>query len=177
MNVRLDELMSAFNDLRNRIEQLEQAIKDEKIKEGINRKPSIEDRWKPAEFQTYYTIDSGCKARPNVWTNRVVDDVRFDSYDYWETQERAEEIAKKVKLLFLMEQIHDILCPDYKQNWDGDCEVYFAFNSNRWEHDCSYNVYNTFTYFDTEEHAEQACQILNDMGIKPYGIDNNPNLY
>lgn len=163
---KIQQLKSEIEAVAARLDKLKA-----ELEWAMTREPSIEDRWRPAEFQTYYTIDSGCKGRSNVWTNRVLDDARFDSYGCWETQERAEEVAQKVKLLSLIEQIHDILCPDYKPDWSDREETKYRvfYNSDEclWNAAGDQRYCSTFVCFDTHEHAGQACKILNDMGIKP----------
>lgn len=155
-----------INELTDLTAQLE--AEKNKVEE---KEPSIEDRWKPNKNGgDYYTVDEdGCSR--HEWYDDGEDYMFYDNYNIWKNIDRGVEVCEKTKLLWLMEQIHDILCPDYKPDWGDDSEekyfVYFAVKNNKWLYDYNYCICKVSTYFDTEEHAEQACKILNNMGVKP----------
>ena len=121
--------------------------------------------WKPEDGEDYFyicidfTIDS--------WEN-VDDDTdkrNFRVGNCFPTEARAEQVAKKMRLLLRLEQLHDMLCPDYVPDWENYGQkflVYFNHAENRWHIGAS----NAFelrcaTYFDTLENAEKAAEILN----------------
>ena len=54
------------------------------------------------------------------WCDETEDEIVYDNYNTWKTVDRVEEISNKTKLLWLMEQIHDILCADYKPVWEDN---------------------------------------------------------
>lgn len=172
---KINELTDQISKARAILNNLTTQLDVEKNKSEDRKEPSIEDRWTPNEGEKCFainglgnyiamiTFEKGYVANPFMF---------YDHYNVWKTEKRAEEIFNKTKLLWLMEQIHDILCPDYKPNWEDNNEdkhfVYFAVNNDKWLYDYNYCICKTSTtYFDTEEHAEQACKILNDMGVKP----------
>lgn len=140
------------------------------LDKAMTSEPSINDRWKPFFYTPYFFIDEFGATRVNEWNARNGDITRNCFYNCWETEEKAKEVAEKVKLLFLIEQIHDILCPDYKPDWRDSKKikyrVQYSVDNHCWYASSSYSYCVTFTHFDTEKHAEQAANILNDMGVK-----------
>lgn len=168
---KINELTDQISKVRAILNDLTAQLEAEKNKVE-EKEPSIEDRWKPNNEGIYFAIN-GIEYDYTEWSDNISDDLLYDSYNIWKTKARAEEVINKTKLLWLMEQIHDILCPDYIPNWEDDSEVKrsicFDFSCNEWviDHYSYYSTRKEFTFFDTRKHAEQACKILNDMGIKP----------
>lgn len=158
-----------MNDIEKKLEALKAEFlgKLEALeKEAKMQKKQEEPKpWKPAYGQNYFALSgnfTACKC-----TNYGE---RFEEYpisigNCFRTKKRAEEVADKILLLLRLEQLHDMLCPDYVPDW-GKCGqkflVYFNHAENRWHIGYS----NAFelrcaTYFDTEENAEKAAEILN----------------
>ena len=155
-----------LNDLTDQLEA-------EKNKATEKKEPSIEDRWKPKPTDKYFHINGDGYATGYYRRDgNSLSNQRYRNYNTWKSIGRAEEVFNKTKLLWLMEQIHDILCPDYKPDWNNTNEekyfLYFDAKEGMWLPSNQY-CYTcvTFTIFDIKEHAEQACKILNDMGVKP----------
>lgn len=155
----IEKKMEALKaEFLGKLEALEKEAEMQKKQEEL--KP-----WKPEDGEDYFyicidfTIDS--------WEN-VDDDTdkrNFRVGNCFRTGERAEQVAKKMRLLLRLEQLHDMLCPDYVPDWENYGQkflVYFNHAENRWHIGYS----NAFelrcaTYFDTEESAEKAAEILN----------------
>lgn len=174
---KINELTDQISKMRAILNYLTVQLEAEKNKFEEKKEPSIKDRWKPNEDEKCFIVN-GLNSHIEMisfYEGYAVDPFMFyNNYNIWKTETRAEEVFNKTKLLWLMEQIHDILCPDYKPNWEDDNgKFYCAYNADQkiWESDYintySCNVIYTFTYFDTHEHVEQACKILNNMGVKP----------
>lgn len=173
---KINELTDKISKVRAILNDLTTQLEAEKNKVNEKKEPSIEDRWKPEMWDDYYSVtDEGTVS--NMWNNDPVDVEYYKYYNIWEDADRAEEVFNKTKLLWLLEQVHDILCPDYKPDWNNKDEnkyyVHFEVDNKIWLPCCVYklDLDKVFTYFNTEEHAEQACKILNDMGVHtyPYG--------
>lgn len=121
--------------------------------------------WKPERGEEYFTIENGVDVVRYIYIGDDIDESCILSCNYFPTRERAEQVAKKIRLLLLIEQLHDMLCPDYVPDWENYGQkflVYFNHAENRWHIGAS----NAFelrcaTYFDTEENAEKAAEILN----------------
>ena len=174
---KINELSDQISKMRAILNDLTAQLEAEKNKSEERKEPSIEDRWTPNENEKCFAVNGldGHIAMITFEKGYVAYPFSFyRNYNVWKTTTRAEEVFNKTKLLWLMEQIHDIICPDYEPDWEDDNgKFYCAYNADQkiWESDYintySCNVIYTFTYFDTLEHVEQACKILNNMGVKP----------
>lgn len=166
---KINELTDQISKARTILNDLTAQLEAEKNK--FDEEPSIEDRWKPAMCQEYFSISNGRKTS-NKWEDDKVDNKFYRNYNVWKTEARAEEVFNKTKFLWLLEQLHDIICPDYKPDWENDNEekyvIFFSFDGDKWDAISKRIVCYSFTYFDTKEHACFACKILNDMRVKPY---------
>ena len=171
---KINELTDKISKARAILNDLTAQLEAEKNKVEKKKEPSIEDRWKPNEDERCFVInglDSHIEML-SCYKAYLLNPFNFyNNYNSWKTETRAVEVFNKTKLLWLMEQIHDILCPYYKPDWNNEnCPKYvicFDFSENKWHFGLCYVSYKNFTFFDTEEHAKQACKILNDMGVKP----------
>lgn len=116
----------------------------------------------------YYAIDSNYNGVVTEYIENgdQFDDVHAETGNYFLTQERAEEVLKKIKMLFLLEKMHAIYCPDYKPDWkDGNRKYYIRFN-----HDSKkFGVWHLFTeetavdvYFPSREIVYKVIDALNE---------------
>lgn len=169
---KINELTDQISKMRTVLDDLTAQLEAEKNKVEEKKEPSIEDRWKPNKEDKYYTVtEIGTYYCGWYDDDDTEDEISYNNYNTWKTEARAEEVFNKTKLLWLMEQIYDILCPDYKPNWeDNNMPKYYVsydITKSCWFTDYAYSRTVNITYFDINKHAEQACKILNDMGVKP----------
>lgn len=83
---------------------------------------------------------------------------------YFPTRERAEQVAKKIRLLLQLEQLHDQLCPDYEPDWDGTAKFLVAFDHTDGEMQAFFDRSSgesTLVYFRDVVTAMEAADILN----------------
>lgn len=162
-----------MNDIEKKLEALKAEFLEkleELQKEAEAQKKQEEPKpWKPKDGEDYFyicidfTIDS--------WEN-VDDDTdkrNFRIGNCFRTEERAEQVAKKMRQLLRLEQLHDMLCPAYVPDWeDSEAKfyVYFSHIQNNWRVGCSTAwEYPCMAIFDVEENAQKAAEILNkEMG-------------
>lgn len=124
-----------------------------------------QEEWKFGE--KYFYVSQSGRVIQEMFTEHRTDIARKNFGNFFPTKERAEQVAEKMRLLLRLEQLHDQLCPDYVPDWGNYGQkflVYFNHAENRWHIGAS----NAFelrcaTYFDTEENAEKAAEILNKM--------------
>lgn len=157
-----------MNDIEKKLEALKvdflgklEALEKEAEMQKKQEEPKP---WKPKDGEDYFyicidfTIDS--------WEN-VDDDTdkrNFRVGNCFRTEERAEQVAKKMRLLLRLEQLHDMLCPDYEPDWNSKEEKLCLFY-NRWagywqgKKVWAFEEYPT-AYFDTEENLIKAMEIL-----------------
>lgn len=159
-----------MNDIEKKLEALKAELLEkleELRKEAEAQKKQEEPKpWNPKDGEDYFyicidfTIDS--------WEN-VDDDTdkrNFRIGNCFRTGERAEQVAKKMRLLLRLEQLHDMLCPDYVPDYEDDDEVkshvYFDHFLDRY--DISYSTRREnpcMVAFDTKKNALKAAEILN----------------
>ena len=158
-----------MNDIEKKLEALKAEFlgKLEALeKEAEMQKKQEEPKpWKPEREEKYFTIENRFDVVQYTYCEDGIDESNIQFGNCFRTKERAEQVAEKMRLLLRLEQLHDMLCPDYVPDWGNYGQkflVYFNHAENRWHIGAS----NAFelrcaTYFDTEENAEKAEEILN----------------
>ena len=158
----MNDIEKKIEDLKveflGKLEALEKEAEMQKKQEEL--KP-----WKPEREEKYFTIENSFDVVQYTYCEDGIDESNIQFGNYFRTEERAEQVAEKMRMLLRLEQLHDMLCPDYVPDWENYGQkflVYFNHAENRWHIGAS----NAFelrcaTYFDTEENAEKAAEILN----------------
>ena len=158
-----------MNDIEKKMEALKAEflgkLEELKREEEMQKKQEEWKPWKPESEEEYFTIANGVDAVKYIYCEDSIDESNIQSGNCFRTEERAEQVAEKMRLLLRLEQLHDMLCPDYVPDWENYGQkflVYFNHAENRWHIGFS----NAFelrcaTYFETEENAEKAEKILN----------------
>ena len=157
-----------MNDIEKKMEALkaEFLVKLEALeKEAEMQKKQEEPKpWKPKDGEEYFFVDNYLISNSFYNMNDYVDSYNFEIGNYFRTRERAEQVAEKMRLLLRLEQLHDMLCPDYEPDWNSKEEKLCLFY-NRWAGDWqgkkvwAFEEYPT-AYFDTEENLIKAMEIL-----------------
>lgn len=155
----IEKKMEALKaEFLGKLEALEKEAEMQKKQEEL--KP-----WKPKDGEDYFYI--GIDFTIDSWEN-VDDDTdkrNFRIGNCFPTEERAEQVAKKMRLLLRLEQLHDMFCPDYVPDWEGDrlkFQIYFSHSQGEYGKSCSTGIESPcMAVFDTEENAEKAAEILN----------------
>lgn len=158
-----------MNDIEKKLEDLKAEFlgKLETLeKEAEMQKKQEEPKpWKPEDGEDYFYI--GIDFTIDSWEN-VDDDTdkrNFRIGNCFQTEARAEQVAEKMRLLLRLEQLHDMLCPDYVPDWEGDrlkFQIYFSHSQGEYGKSCSTGIESPcMAVFDTEENAEKAAEILN----------------
>lgn len=154
----IKELENQISNLQTELEKLKQA-EEEKNKEEKNKlKP-----WRAEEGDNYYYINSNGEVFSDVDGRFGIDDSQYTFGNYYRSRELAEQDAKELKLRNRIRQLRDVLCENYEYNPCKD-NWYIVFYTITAE----YGIGKTFAtkeigqiYFDTQEHAQQVCDILN----------------
>lgn len=159
-----------MNDIEKKLEALKAEFLgklEELQKEAEAQKKQEEPKpWKPDYREVYFFINEDFAIGNFVYDDDSTDDKFIKSGNCFRTEERAEQVANKMRLLLRLEQLHDMLCPDYVPDFgSGEATycLYYDYSSSRWAvegwYDCNCRVNGP--YFDTEENAEKAAEILN----------------
>lgn len=120
--------------------------------------------------EEYYTlqIESGeLKPFRTIEEDEHFDDCRFDNNNYFYTEERAKEVAEKINALLKFERIHDMLCPEYKPDWNDEtvvkCSIMtYGSETEMFKGSC-YGVKSCVeTYFPTDK-IDEAIKLYKEM--------------
>ena len=122
------------------------------------------EEWKFGE--KYFYISQSGRVIQEMFTEHRTDIARKNFGNFFRTRERAEQVAEKMRLLLRLEQLHDMLCPDYVPDYEDDDEVkyhvYFNHLQGKYNISCSTSRENPcMVAFDTKENIEKAAEILN----------------
>ena len=158
-----------MNDIEKKLEALKAEFLgklEELKKEAEMQKKQEEPKpWKPEIGEEYFTIANGVDAVQYIYYGDGIDEVNIPSGNYFRMEERAEQVADKMRLLLRLEQLHDMLCPDYVPDWKDDRLKFYVYfdhkrgNLNRTA--SSHCDMLSLVAFETRENAEKAAEILN----------------
>lgn len=158
-----------MNDIEKKIENLKAEFLEkleELQKEAEEQKKQEEPKpWKPEVGESYFYISSNFEVTNKVKRTTSFEADRISNGNCFATKKRAEQVAEKMRLLLRLEQLHDVLCPDYVPDWNNDDELKFCLgyycDDDCWFVD-SFNVTQyPIAVFDTKENAKKAAEILN----------------
>lgn len=154
----IEKKMEALKaDFLEKLEALEKEAEMQKKQE--EPKP-----WMPDYGDKYYYVDEDLGVDYYTYNDYVADGHKSEVGNCFRTEARAEQVAKKMRLLLRLEQLHDMLCPDYEPDWNSKEEKLCLFY-NRWagywqgKKVWAFEEYPT-AYFDTEENLIKAMEIL-----------------
>ncbi len=163
-----------MNDIEKKLEALKAEFLgklEELQKEAEEQKKQEEPKpWKPAYGQNYFALSGNFTACKCTNYGDHFEEFPISIGNCFPTKERAEQVAEKIRLLLRLEQLHDMLCPDYVPDWENEDEhkfyLFYDGKTGNWK----YTYWSAFDfrvgeYFDTEKNAEKAAEILNkEMG-------------
>ena len=124
----------------------------------------IEKKWKPKYGEAYFAIENAVDVVRYIYIGDDIDESCILSGDYFPTRERAEQVAKKMRMLLRLEQLHDQLCPGYEPDWDGTAKFLVAFDHTDGEMQAFFDRSSgesTLVYFRDVVTAMEAADILN----------------
>ena len=159
-----------MNDIEKKLEALKAEFlgKLEALrKEAEAQKKQEEPKpWKPERGEEYFAVEDVADVVPYTYCEDSIDEYNIQLGNCFRTKERAEQVAKKIRLLLRLEQLHDMLCPDYVPDYEDDDEVkyhvYFNHLQGKYNISCSTSRENPcMVAFDTKENIEKAAEILN----------------
>ena len=120
--------------------------------------------WKPEHGEKYFYIRDTLEIGSFFNWDGSIDDKLIKVGNCFRTKERAEQVAKKMRLLLRLEQLHDQLCPDYEPDWDGTAKFLVAFDHTDGEMQAFFDRSSgesTLVYFRDVVTAMEAAEILN----------------
>ena len=149
---RITELEKQLDDIKSEIEKLKSEEAHKEVKP-----------WRAEKNVGYCFVRDIGEICSTPETGRESDYDRYKIGNYYRTCELAEQDAKELALRGRVRQLRDVLCEGYQfindvSNW----LIYFDTEDEKFYADerilCNYVG---VICFDTYEHAQQACDILN----------------
>lgn len=159
-----------MNDIEKKLEALKAEFLGKL--EALQREAEMQKKqeepkpWKPERGEEYFAVEDVADVVPYTYCEDSIDEYNIQLGNCFRTKERAEQVAKKIRLLLRLEQLHDMLCPDYVPDYEDDDEVkyhvYFNHLQGKYNISCSTSRENPcMVAFDTKENIEKAAEILN----------------
>ena len=163
-----------LNEIEQRLDAL-QAEKDkltaelERLKaEKFEVKP-----WRALPGGTYYSINWIGEAAIQKDIRGDISPLQYKCGNYYRTEALAEQDAKELALRGRVRQLRDALCEGYQYNNNPDIRnwvVVYDFNISEYRVTFSSVIQDIgVIWFDTKEHAQKACDILNAERRKESG--------
>lgn len=158
-----------MNDIEKKIEALKadflgklEALRKEAEAQKKQEEPKP---WKPERGEKYFSIENSVDVFQYTYCDDGIDEPKILSGNFFPTEERAEQVAEKMRLLLRLEQLHDMLCPDYVPDWEKEKDKFclcYHHEGKQWSVE-SWLFFESqgFVWFDTFENAEKAAEILN----------------
>ena len=152
----------------NNIEKKLEALKvefSEKLEE-LKKEAEMQKKQEEPKFgEKYFYISQSGRVIREMFTEHRTDIARKNFRNFFQTKERAEQVAEKMRLLLRLEQLHDMLCPDYVPDWEKEKDKFclcYHHEGKQWSVE-SWLFFESqgFVWFDTFENAEKAAEILN----------------
>lgn len=158
-----------MNDIEKKLEALKAEFlgKLEALrKEAEAQKKQEEPKpWKPEIGESYFFIRSDFGVMDKVKGTTSFETDRISNGNCFPTEARAEQVAEKMRLLLRLEQLHDMLCPDYVPDWKDDrLKFYVYFDHEQGSLNITASSFCdalSLVTFETRENAEKAAEILN----------------
>ncbi len=159
-----------MNDIKKKLEALKveflgklEALRKEAEAQKKQEEPKP---WKPERGEEYFAVEDVADVVPYTYCEDSIDEYNIQLGNCFRTKERAEQVTKKMRLLLRLEQLHDMLCPDYVPDYGDDDEVkyhvYFNHLQGKYNISCSTSRENPcMVAFDTKKNIEKAAEILN----------------
>ena len=159
-----------MNDIEKKLEALKaeflEKLEELKKEAEMQKKQEEPKPWKPEIGESYFFIRSDFGVMDKVKGTTSFETDRISNGNCFPTKERTEQVAKKMRLLLRLEQLHVMLCPDYVPDYEDEDEVkyhvYFNHLQGEYNISCSTSRENPCVVaFDTKENVEKAAKILN----------------
>lgn len=154
----IEDLKKQLTEIQTKIEELEKGMQFERVEKD----------------EKYFAIHCGMEGATTIRRieeKNEYDDSFYNSNNYFRTEERAEEVAKSIRVLLKLWRLHDTLCEDYVPIREEDKEqkwvVFYSYPTGTWCEDWWINTDYNAPCFPTKELAQKACDILNEEGFKP----------
>ena len=157
-----------MNDIEKKIEELKSEFltKLEGLKKEAEMQQGEQKLWKPEIGESYFFIRSDFGVTDKVKGTTSFETDRISNGNCFKTKKRAEQVAKKIRLLLRLEQMHDRFCPNFEHDWGDfgaeEFSVVFDHADGKMKPLTDFgDGENPTAYFDSYETACYVADILN----------------
>ena len=154
-----------MNDIEKKLEALKAEFlgKMEELQKEAEMQKKQEE-WKFGE--KYFYVSQSGRVIQEMFTEHRTDIARKNFGNFFPTKERAEQVARKIRLLLRLEQLHDQLCPDFEHDYENyyDAKYTIAFNhiERRMKPEIVFDCCESFPVcFESIGAVQKAADILN----------------
>lgn len=152
----------------NEIEQRLEALQAEKDKltaelERLKAEQAQVKLWRAGENADYFYLNGSGYVMLGGDCRTDFDNRYFHVGNYYRTRELAEQDARELALRGRVRRLRDALCEGY-QFTTGSTNYFVCYDTlTKWFFVSTSKIRRNVgdIYFDTKEHAQQACEILN----------------
>nr|DAU23562.1 MAG TPA: hypothetical protein [Caudoviricetes sp.] len=153
-----------MNDIEKKLEALKAEFL-EKLEE-LQKEAEAQKEQEELKFgEKYFYVSQSGRVIQEMFTEHRTDIARKNFGNFFRTRERAEQVAEKMRLLLRLEQLHDMLCPDYVPDWKDDrLKFYVYFDHEQGNLNITASSFCdtlSLVAFETRENAQKAAEILN----------------
>lgn len=160
------EELGKIEELEKQIASLQEEVR--KLKETKSAEP-----WRAVQGEWYYCIDSDGSGVKALEDYSDVHLHRFQFGNYYRCRELAHQDANELRLRNRIRQFRDTLCEGY-QFTPGNTNWFIYYSRDGKKYNATYFTETHCVgaiFFDTKEHAQQVCDILNTE-LKQEGAEN-----
>lgn len=160
---RIVSLQMEIDSLKNEVADLKKMVTMPQEKPTLQEEPKP---WKPECVEKYFYISQTGRVIQDTFTEHRIDIARKNFGNFFSTSVRAEQVAKKIRLLLQLEQLHDQLCPDFEHDYENyyDAKYTIAFNhiERRMKPEIVFDCCESFPVcFESIGAVQKAADILN----------------
>ena len=153
-----------MNDIEKKLEALKAEFLGKL--EALQKEAEIQKKQEEWKFgEKYFYVSQSGRVIQEMFTEHRTDIARKNFGNFFPTRERAEQVMEKMRLLLRLEQLHDMLCPDYVPDWEDDrLKFYVYFDHEQGNLNITASSFCdalSLVAFETRENAEKAAEILN----------------
>lgn len=152
---KIEELKAEF---LGKLEELQNEVE-------MQREQEEWEPWIPEVGEQYFAVADGADVTRFTYCGDSIDESNIQFGNCFQTKKRAEQVAEKMRLLLRLEQLHDMLCPDYVPDWKDDrLKFYVYFDHEQGSLNITASSFCdalSLVTFETRENAEKAAEILN----------------
>ena len=153
-----------MNDIEKKLEALKAEFLGKL--EALQKEAEMQKKQEEWKFgEKYFYVSQSGRVIQEMFTEHRTDIARKNFGNFFPTRERAEQVMEKMRLLLRLEQLHDMLCPDYVPDWEDDrLKFYVYFDHEQGNLNITASSFCdalSLVAFETRENAEKAAEILN----------------